>query len=104
MFPSESVSFETTFIVTEISACVLVTSRLGGVGIDVIAQETIKRHHIAYPPGGEIPGAKRLQIGGEYQWRREGEPHLFDPGLHWHCVAGPCRVLGYGRLCGRLVL
>ena len=56
-----------------------VTSRLGGVGIDVIAQETIKRHHIAYPPGGEIPGAKKLQIGGEYQWRREGEPHLFDP-------------------------
>ena len=56
-----------------------VTSRLGGVGIDAIAQETIKRHHIAYPPGGEIPGAKRLQIGGEYQWRREGEPHLFDP-------------------------
>jgi glutamate synthase (NADPH/NADH) large chain len=56
-----------------------VTSRLGGVNIETIAQETIKRHHIAYPPGGEIPGAKRLQIGGEYQWRREGEPHLFDP-------------------------
>jgi glutamate synthase (NADPH/NADH) large chain len=55
------------------------TSRLGGVGIETIAQETIKRHHIAYPPGGEIPGSKRLQIGGEYQWRREGEPHLFDP-------------------------
>ena len=56
-----------------------VTSRLGGVDIEMIAQETIKRHHIAYPPGGEIPGAKKLQIGGEYQWRREGEPHLFDP-------------------------
>lgn len=56
-----------------------VTSRLGGAGIEIIAQETIKRHHIAYPPGGEIPGAKKLQIGGEYQWRREGEPHLFDP-------------------------
>ena len=55
------------------------TSRLGGVGIDVIAEETIKRHHIAYPPGGEIPNTKRLPIGGEYQWRREGEPHLFDP-------------------------
>ena len=55
------------------------TSRLGGVGIEIIAQETIKRHHIAYPPGGEIPGSKKLQIGGEYQWRREGEPHLFDP-------------------------
>ena len=55
------------------------TSRLGGVSLDVIAQETIARHHIAYPPGGEVPGAKRLPIGGEYQWRREGEPHLFDP-------------------------
>jgi glutamate synthase (NADPH/NADH) large chain len=56
-----------------------VTSKLGGVSIDMIAQETVKRHHIAYPPGGEIPGTKRLPIGGEYQWRREGEPHLFDP-------------------------
>jgi glutamate synthase (NADPH/NADH) large chain len=55
------------------------TSRLGGVSLDVIAQETISRHHIAYPPGGEVPGTKRLPIGGEYQWRREGEPHLFDP-------------------------
>ena len=55
------------------------TSALGGVSLDVIAQETIARHHIAYPPGGEVPGTKRLPIGGEYQWRREGEPHLFDP-------------------------
>ncbi len=55
------------------------TSRLGGVGLDVIAEETIKRHHIAYPPGGEIPNTKRLPIGGEYQWRRDGEPHLFNP-------------------------
>jgi len=55
------------------------TSRLGGVSLDVIAQETIARHHIAYPPGGEVPGTRRLPIGGEYQWRREGEPHLFDP-------------------------
>ena len=55
------------------------TSRLGGVGLEVIAEETIRRHHVAYPPGGEIPGAPRLTIGGEYQWRREGEPHLFNP-------------------------
>jgi glutamate synthase (NADPH/NADH) large chain len=55
------------------------TSRLGGVSLNIIAEETIARHHIAYPPGGEIPGTKRLPIGGEYQWRREGEPHLFDP-------------------------
>ena len=56
-----------------------VTSRLGGVSLETLADETIKRHHIAYPPGGEIPGTKRLPIGGEYQWRRDGEPHLFDP-------------------------
>ena len=55
------------------------TSRLGGVDLDVIAEETIRRHHIAYPPGGEVPGTKRLPIGGEYQWRRDGEPHLFNP-------------------------
>ncbi len=55
------------------------TSRLGGVSLNILAQETIKRHHIAYPPMGEIPGTKKLPIGGEYQWRREGEPHLFNP-------------------------
>jgi glutamate synthase (NADPH/NADH) large chain len=55
------------------------TSRLGGISLDIIAQETIARHHIAYPPGGEVPGSKRLPTGGEYQWRRDGEPHLFDP-------------------------
>ncbi len=55
------------------------TSRLGGVDLDVIAEETIKRHFLAYPVGGEIPGAKKLPVGGEYQWRRDGEPHLFNP-------------------------
>ena len=55
------------------------TSRLGGVSLDTLAEETIKRHHIAYPPGGEVPGTKKLPIGGEYQWRRDGEPHLFNP-------------------------
>jgi glutamate synthase (NADPH) large chain len=55
------------------------TSRLGGISLDTIAEETLARHHIAYPPGGAIPGSKRLPIGGEYQWRRDGEPHLFNP-------------------------
>jgi len=55
------------------------TSRLGGINLDTIAEETIARHHIAYPVGGAIPGSKRLPIGGEYQWRRDGEPHLFNP-------------------------
>jgi glutamate synthase (NADPH/NADH) large chain len=55
------------------------TSRLGGVSLDTLAQETVKRHYIAYPPMGEVPGTKKLPIGGEYQWRRDGEPHLFNP-------------------------
>ncbi|HEX6337987.1 MAG TPA: glutamate synthase large subunit [Jiangellaceae bacterium] len=55
------------------------TSRLGGVGLDVIAEEVRRRHHRAYPPGGVAPAHRTLEIGGEYQWRREGEPHLFDP-------------------------
>ena len=55
------------------------TSRLGGVGLDVIAAEVLARHDIAYPPSGISPAHRELAIGGEYQWRREGEPHLFDP-------------------------
>jgi len=55
------------------------TSRLGGVGLDVFAQEVSKRHDVAYPFTGISPAHRQLAIGGEYQWRREGEPHLFDP-------------------------
>ena len=54
-------------------------SRLGGVGLDVIHAEVQARHDIAYPPSGISPAHRRLEVGGEYQWRREGEPHLFDP-------------------------
>src|SRR5690349_2831777 len=55
------------------------TSKLGGVGLDVIAEEVAKRHATAYPRAGVAPAHRELAIGGEYQWRREGEPHLFDP-------------------------
>ena len=55
------------------------TSKLGGVGLDVIAEEVAKRHAAAYPRDGVAPAHRELPIGGEYQWRREGEPHLFDP-------------------------
>jgi glutamate synthase (NADPH/NADH) large chain len=54
-------------------------SKLGGVGLDVIAEEVAQRHRVAYPPSGIAPAHRRLNVGGEYQWRREGEPHLFDP-------------------------
>ena len=54
-------------------------TKIGGAGIDVIAREVAARHAKAYPPSGIAPAHRRLEIGGEYQWRREGEPHLFDP-------------------------
>ena len=55
------------------------TSRIEGVGLDEIAEEVRKRHMVAYPSSG-IPLAHRtLVTGGEYQWRREGEEHLFNP-------------------------
>ena len=55
------------------------SSKLGGVGLDVLAAEVAQRHAKAYPTSG-IPGARRhLEVGGEYQWRREGPEHLFDP-------------------------
>jgi glutamate synthase (NADPH/NADH) large chain len=54
-------------------------SRLGGIGLDVIAEEVARRHRLAYPPLQTALAHRRLEIGGEYQWRREGEPHLFDP-------------------------
>jgi glutamate synthase (NADPH/NADH) large chain len=55
------------------------TSTLGGVGLDVMAQEVEKRHTAAHPRSGILPAHRTLDVGGEYQWRREGEPHLFDP-------------------------
>ncbi len=55
------------------------TSKLGGIGLSELSEEVRRRHLIAYPADG-IPLAHRdLPVGGEYQWRREGEPHLFDP-------------------------
>ncbi|WP_084103934.1 glutamate synthase large subunit [Demequina sp. NBRC 110056] len=54
-------------------------SQIDGVGIDVIAQEVALRHADAYPASGELPPHQRLKSGGEYQWRRDGEEHLFDP-------------------------
>ncbi|MDX6238394.1 MAG: glutamate synthase large chain [Kribbellaceae bacterium] len=55
------------------------SSKLGGIGLDVIAEEVRRRHLRAYPADGIVAAHRKLEIGGEYQWRREGEPHLFDP-------------------------
>ncbi|WP_022880795.1 glutamate synthase large subunit [Gryllotalpicola ginsengisoli] len=54
-------------------------SKLGGVGIDVIAAENLARHRQAYPAEDAVTVHQRLNTGGEYQWRRDGSPHLFNP-------------------------
>ena len=52
-------------------------SRIGGVGLDVIAQEVLMRHHAAFPQ--RQTNGHALQTGGLYQWRADGEYHLFNP-------------------------
>ncbi|MEV0095609.1 glutamate synthase large subunit [Streptomyces sp. NPDC050738] len=54
-------------------------TKIGGAGLDVVAKEVAARHAKAYPVSGIAASHRALEIGGEYQWRREGEPHLFDP-------------------------
>ena len=55
------------------------TSKLGGVGLDVLAAEVAQRHQFAYLDNPTEAAHRDLWAGGEYQWRREGEYHLFNP-------------------------
>ncbi len=52
-------------------------SRIEGADLDVIAKEAALRHNHAFPDR-EVNG-HTLDVGGEYQWRKEGEAHLFSP-------------------------
>lgn len=52
-------------------------SRIGGAGLDVIAEEAALRHRGAYPERGL--GTPLLATGGIYQWKRDGEFHLWNP-------------------------
>jgi glutamate synthase (NADPH/NADH) large chain len=54
-------------------------SRIEGIDLDVIAAEVAARHQIAYPDRPEELAHRELPVGGDYQWRREGEYHLFNP-------------------------
>ncbi len=54
-------------------------SRLGGIGLDELAEETAARHATAHPTRPAERAHRKLELGGEYQWRREGEHHLFNP-------------------------
>ena len=52
-------------------------SRIGGIGLEEITRETLRHHHNAYAEREVGPAI--LDWGGQYQWRREGEFHLFNP-------------------------
>ena len=52
-------------------------TRIEGSGIDGIATEVLRRHSHAFPDR-QVDG-RSLEVGGDYQWRKEGEGHLFSP-------------------------
>jgi glutamate synthase (ferredoxin) len=52
-------------------------SRIEGIDIEAIAKEAILRHSHAFPD--RPTNGHTLDVGGEYQWRKEGEAHLFSP-------------------------
>ncbi|MYQ52688.1 MULTISPECIES: glutamate synthase large subunit [unclassified Streptomyces] len=72
----EAVGLDETFVARYFSGT---PTKIGGAGLDVVAEEVAARHAKAYPVSGIAASHRALEIGGEYQWRREGEPHLFDP-------------------------
>jgi glutamate synthase (ferredoxin) len=53
------------------------SSRIGGIGMDAIAQEVLVRHRAAFPD--RRVDNHTLPVGGQYQWRSDGEFHLFNP-------------------------
>src|ERR1700685_1934538 len=54
------------------------SSRIGGIGLDVLAREAKLKHDHSLEPVSEA--ATELEIGGSYQFRARGEYHLFNPG------------------------
>ncbi|MGQ4618286.1 glutamate synthase large subunit [Nocardia sp. R7R-8] len=54
-------------------------SHLDGIGLDEIAEDVAQRHRIAFLENRNERAHRELEVGGEYQWRREGEYHLFNP-------------------------
>ena len=52
-------------------------SRIEGIGLEVIAREAQERHDHAYKESPAVDGD--LWLGGQYQWRRRGEHHMYNP-------------------------
>ncbi len=54
-------------------------SQVDGAGLDAIAEEVARRHADGFPRMSTAKAHRRLNTGGDYAWRREGEEHMFDP-------------------------
>jgi glutamate synthase domain-containing protein 2/glutamate synthase domain-containing protein 3 len=54
-------------------------SRIGGVGLEVLAQEALDRHARGYGSPAPEPDGELLPVGGVYAWRRDGEHHMWNP-------------------------
>ncbi len=67
-------------------------SRIGGIGLDVIAAEARLRHRHGFPE--RSGNGHNLDVGGEYQWRKDGEQHLFNP-QSIHMLQKACRTNNY---------
>src|SRR5205823_378713 len=67
-------------------------SRVSGIGLDVIAREAQARHRRAFPD--RPVNGHTLDVGGHYQYRREGEYHLFNPETI-HKLQHACRTGNY---------
>ena len=53
-------------------------SRIGGIGLEGVAEESSNRHEHAWPKTS-VPQTLELDVGGRYQWRRKGEAHMLSP-------------------------
>jgi glutamate synthase (ferredoxin) len=53
-------------------------SRIGGIGLEGVAAEALRRHEHAWPQTA-VPQTLELDVGGRYQWRRKGEAHVLSP-------------------------
>jgi glutamate synthase (NADPH/NADH) large chain len=72
----EAVGLDRQFVETYFTST---ASRIGGIGLKEISEEVRQRHARAFNPGANTASARELDSGGEYQWRRDGEVHLFNP-------------------------
>ena len=68
----EAVGLERTLIERHFTGT---ASRIGGIGLDILARETLERHALAWPGTHE----DLLPVGGVYAWRRDGEHHMWNP-------------------------